>query len=422
MKRLTAVAVLMLCLNCFGQKDAVMDEKNPVNQQGTVSFVLHTDRHYQNGQNEQDFQQVLLELPGLGKSILQKSSYGIFLIFAWEKQSDHSGFYMLLSELPGPEQYVLQFTWDADKGFAEGYINGIPYRTEKFNDYAPWKVNGSATGFTVPAGPNKITDIKISSKYLGESELKKLIPESFTGKNSTALFEQETPAPVTVKKRKGRLLYTSSLGRKTDVKDWVLEGPGVLTFNDDKMILQSSIPNPPDGSTGHFNLWCPVAFPEKIVVEWEFQPLSDHGVCHLFFGAAGTKGENVFDPALPKRDGHFQQYINGAVKNYYIIYFSNRRLSRTTNFATTWLVKSVKPSLLTLGKVAVSPVQKKFHRMCLVKDGSHIQLLADGEVCLDYVDPGNERTGKVIGGGHISFRQMAVTKAAYRNFKVWELK
>lgn len=50
-----------------------------------------------------------------------------------------------------------------------------------------------------------------------------------------------------------------------------------------------------------------------------------------------------------------------------------------------------------------------------------IIIIVNGKVCLDFADPGSERWGPVLGGGRISFRQMAVTMAAYRDFNVWEI-
>ena len=211
------------------------------------------------------------------------------------------------------------------------------------------------------------------------------------------------------------------MNNKESMKGWVLEGPAVIDFADNSMIMRSQIPNPPDGSTGHFNYWCPEDFPSNIIVEWEFKPLSDKGVCHLFFSAMGQNGEDIFDPSLPERDGHYQAYINGVINNYFFIYFSNLRMMRTSNVATTWFNKSSKQSVLTLGQIGVTPGEKEFHKIRVIKDGAHMQIIVNGKVYLDYTDPGNERWGPVLGGGKISLRQMAVTMAAYRNFSVWEL-
>ncbi len=392
-----------------------------LSQQGYISFTLQTDTTYRNGGNEDPFSQVLFDLPGLGTCAFERSHYSIFLYFVWANQTKHNGFYILFDELPGPEEYHIQFTWDARRGLADGYVNGVSFRTEREKYYQPWEVKGSATQIDIPPGPNKISNVDILAEYLPGETVKQKVPNSLLGKTAHLTSPSKLSSRIDVSERRGSLLYESKMDSEDSIGDWILEGPGEINFENSKMIMRSQIPDPPDGSTGHFNIWCPADFPENIIVEWDFQPLSDVGVCHIYTAARGKNGEDIFDPSLPPRDGHFQQYINDAINNYYTIYFTNRRMMRTTNFATSWLVKSSNASVMTLGQTAVAPGDKRFHRMRLIKEGGHIQLFTDDKLCLDFTDPGNERWGEILGGGKISLRQMAVTVAAYRNFQVWEL-
>jgi len=324
--------------------------------------------------------------------------------------------------LPGPQKYAIQLTWDADQGLSDGYFNGTLFRKENTRYYRPWKVNGSATGFNVPEGQNRVTDVKVVSKFLPHGEVENQVPKELYGKQAHLLHLQNLATPLDVKSKKGKLLYASKLNNKAAIKDWVLEGPAEINFEDNSMIMSSQIPNPTDGSTGHFNFWCPEDFPGSFIAEWEFKPVNEQGCCHIFFSGKGLNGEDLFDPSIPKRDGHFSQYHSKAIENYYIIYFSNRRVLRTSNMATTWLCKANKLKLLVLGQIAVIPGVNEFFRMRLIKDGAHIQLQANDKTYLDFTDSGNERWGPVLDGGKISFRQMAVSVGAYRNFKVWELR
>lgn len=399
-----------------------MSKGSPVNQQGTVSFILHTSRMYENGYaTHESFSHKLLEIPGLASCTLERDYSGIFISMQWDSVGIHTGYYILLTELPGPENYHILFTWDAEQGLSDGYFNGFPFRMENSVYYEPWEVFGSGIQFNIPSGSNGVTDVVILNRYLSPKKAIELVPEELKGKHLDILGQRNLPQAIDITDRKGKLLYTSKMESRESMKGWVLEGPAVIDFADSSMIMRSQIPNPPDGSTGHFNYWCPEDFPSKIIIEWEFKPLSDKGVCHLFFAARGQNREDVFDPSLPERDGHFQQYINGTINNYYFIYFSNLRMMRTSNVATTWFSKSSKQSVLALGQIGVTPGDKKFHKIRMIKDGAHMQIILNGKVCLDYTDPGNERWGKVLGGGKISFRQMAVTIAAYRNFNVWKL-
>jgi hypothetical protein len=224
-----------------------------------------------------------------------------------------------------------------------------------------------------------------------------------------------------ISKKKGGIIYSSKMNNESSVMDWILEGPGIISFEDGKMIMRSEIPNPQDGATGHFNYWCPVEFPESFIAEWEYQPMSERGICLIFFATQGKNGEDIFLPTLPQRDGHFQPYVNDALMNYWIVFYSNHRRMRTTNMATTYLNKSSNSSLLSFGNIGIFPGSKEWHHLRLIKNGSHLQLLVNNKVCLDYIDPGSKRWGPVLKGGKISFRQMAVTVGAYRNFNVWKL-
>jgi hypothetical protein len=404
------------------ERDNGQSLDNPVKDSGAVSFILNTDKTYRNGSPEENFSQILLKLPGLATCLLQRDTSGIFITMQWDSGGTHTGYYILLTELPGPAKYHIQFTWDAEKGLSDGYFNGIPIRLENPLYCQRWEVKGTATRVYVPGGPNRVADVHVSNRYRPRDEAMTRVPKALKGKYDYLLGQKDLPPPMDIGGKKGKLLYSTRMDSEASMKDWVLEGPGIIDFVDNTTIMRSQIPNPPDGSTGHFNYWCPESFPDNIVVEWEFKPFTDKGVCHLFFAAKGQKGEDIFDSALPKRDGHFQQYINGVINNYYFIYFSNLDLMRTSNMATVWLAKSSKQSIMALGQIGITPGVKEFHRMRMIKEDAHMQLQVNGKVYLDFTDPGSERWGPVLGGGRISFRQMAVTMAAYRNFNVWELK
>jgi hypothetical protein len=408
--------------NCFSQTRSHEIGKNcPVGQKGTISFVLKTDKTYSNGSSVDNFSQTLIDLPGLGQCLFEQNYIAVSLALQWEKDETHIGFYIYMTEFPGPGEYSIIYTWDADQGLADGYFNGIPFRLEDVRFYEPWQMNGQSIRFDVPDGPIRVENVQIFAKYITKDEALELVPQVLVGKMAHVILNKDLPSPIEVRHRKGDLIYDSPLNTEESVKDWVLEGPGDISFNNKYMTMRSQIPDPPDGSTGHFNFWCPMDFPENMVVEWEMKPLTNLGVCHLFFAAKGQNGEDLFDPSLPERDGHYRQYHSGSINNYFMIYYSNLHNMRTTNAATTWIMKSNPPSLLSLGQIGVKPGTKKFHRIRLIKESGHIQLQVNGKVFHDFTDPGNDRWGTIYKDGKIGFRQMAVFAAAYRNFKVWEL-
>jgi len=74
----------------------------------------------------------------------------------------------------------------------------------------------------------------------------------------------------------------------------------------------------------HHVFWCPENFPDRFIAEWEAQNREpDAGLCIVFFAAKGEKGEDIFDPFLPKRDGTFKQYTQGKIISYHISYYAN---------------------------------------------------------------------------------------------------
>ncbi len=80
--------------------------------------------------------------------------------------------------------------------------------------------------------------------------------------------------------QKGVLIYENTLASKADVKDWIMEGPGVTEFKDGWMEMYSP------HEKFHHVFWCPKDFPGSFVAEWELQNLEpDAGLVIIFFSA-----------------------------------------------------------------------------------------------------------------------------------------
>ncbi len=395
--------------------------ETPISQTGTISFLLHTDKTYSNGIGQQDFEQQFVTLNGLASVFLQRTDLSVNIFFAWNKGDRVArGFHIEFTDLPGPETYCIQFSWDADKGISNGFMNGIPLRFEGVC-FAPWKVDGEATDYRISQGAIKVTDVNVHSGFTPPKELKKQVPESILGKGAHLLGQFDNYKSIDIKGRKGKILYASSFDSKASLNGWVLEGPGILEFGEGHTVMSSSKHHPETRQEGHFTFWCKKKFPESFVAEWEFKPIKENGLAIIFFAAAGANGEDIFDNSLPKRTGHYPQYTSQAINGYHIIYFSNLPLYQTGNIVTR-MRKANMFHDIAFGPIGVKPGFKYFHLIQLIKDRAHIQLKVNGKVYLDFIDPGTERWGPILGAGNIGFRQMAVSKGAYRNFKVWALK
>lgn len=213
---------------------------------------------------------------------------------------------------------------------------------------------------------------------------------------------------------KGNLIYNNSLSTKESIKDWVLEGPAKIEFQNNWLNLYS--PN----EEGHHVFWCPKDFPGNFIAEWEAQNQAiDAGLCIIFFCAKGLKGESIFDSLMPKRtSGIFTDYTKGAMNDYHISYYANGR--DNPNRETANLRKNKGFNLVQTGEIGIPVQSTAIHKMKLVKSGGKILLYIDDRKVIDWTDDG-VKYGKILEEGKIGFRQMQWTHFAYRNFKVWEI-
>lgn len=226
------------------------------------------------------------------------------------------------------------------------------------------------------------------------------------------LFSSVTAFPDTAgPAEKGRLIYQNRFAGQQDVKNWVMEGPGELKFKDGWMEMYSP------GKKWDHVFWCPEHFPGSFTAEWEMQNLdTSAGLVIIFFSANGDKGQDIFDPGLPKRDGTFKYYNRGQINEYHISYYSNN--PKDPDRSSTNLRKDPQFALLQTGPAGIPAASIAVHRIRLIKAGPRIILYADGRKVIDYTDDG-KTYGPAYAGGRIGFRQMRWTHFRYRNFRVW---
>lgn len=206
---------------------------------------------------------------------------------------------------------------------------------------------------------------------------------------------------------KGVLLYSNPMSAKDSMKGWIMEGPGEIEYKNGWMQMYSP------GGKGHHVLWCPQDFPANFIAEWQVQNLHpEAGLCIVFFGAQGIHREDIFAPALPKRDGKFKGYTNGAIHNYHISYYANGKNEPERETAN--LRKNPGFRKVQKGGSGIPAGSTAMHNIQLVKQNGHIQLFIDSRKIIDWQDK-----DEVWGSGKIGFRQMKWTRFAYRDFKVW---
>ncbi|MCP4899063.1 MAG: DUF1961 family protein [bacterium] len=404
-----------------GRGEYAVKLEQPISQQGFVSFILKTDKTYLNGKGSSQYSQPLLKLPGLASCFMTKTDFSVRLAFVWTQQDPFERSFQLdLPLLPGPESYLLQFTWDSERGYSEGYINGVPLRSGSAH-FEPFSLQGQAVEAIVPGGAIEVSEVTVLPSYLAQEEAKELVPTALRNKGFP-LWTPPQSDPGEIDQRKGELLYESNMSMPAAVDGWILEGPGIVSFEDQRLVLRSTNPNSPNRGEGHVNFWCPEDFPSSFVAEWEFEALSEHGLSIVFFSAKANNGLDIFDPSLPARNGSYPQYTTGAISNYHIIYSANLPLFQTGRPYSS--MRKGGPGFYEIahGPIAVAPGSKGVHKLRLMKDGDRIVLMNQSEVLIDFKDSANRRWGPALAGGKFAFRQMAVTVGAYRNLKVWALK
>ena len=214
--------------------------------------------------------------------------------------------------------------------------------------------------------------------------------------------------------KKGKLLYSNTLSKEEMMKEWIMEGEGSVAFINGWMELFSP------GEKYHHVYWCPVTFPGNFIAEWETQNLKiDAGLCIVFFSALGKNGEDIFNPAFPKRDGTFNQYTkSNALNCYHISYYANgrdkpgREISHLRKNSGFHLVYQENPGIPTRSEAV--------HQLKLIKNDARIVMYVDDRKIIDWVDDG-KKYGPVLQAGKIGFRQMQWTHFRYRNFKVYSI-
>lgn len=217
----------------------------------------------------------------------------------------------------------------------------------------------------------------------------------------------------------GKRLYFNPLASEGDVKDWRMEGRGKVTFADNRIHLENEL-DESLGDEANWVFWCPEDFPDRIMIEWEFYPIREPGLCMTFFAARGRDGSDLFDPGLPPRSGKYPEYHAGGIDALHLSYFRHKhpreRALRTCNLRKSYGFHMVAREADPLPPVedAIPPYQIR-----LVKHEEAVQFVIRDLPVLEWEDDGTTY-GPVYGGGKIGFRQMAPMKAAYANLSIHE--
>ncbi|MDC7294692.1 YesU family protein [Butyrivibrio sp. DSM 10294] len=215
-----------------------------------------------------------------------------------------------------------------------------------------------------------------------------------------------------------KIICNNPLSCEDDIKDFVLEGEVDISFSGGAMRLASKRPSS-EGQKANFVLWCPKVFPADIMIEWEFRPIREPGLAMLFFAAKPKNGPgSIFDGALLRRTGEYEQYHSGDLNTYHLSYFRRKEPSER-GFHTCNLRKSYGGFLVSQGADPIPDASENadWYNMRVVKRGSKVSFYINDLQIFDFYDDGMT-FGDLLTGGNIGFRQLSPMVAEYRNLKV----
>ena len=223
-----------------------------------------------------------------------------------------------------------------------------------------------------------------------------------------------------MEEHKELLIYENPLAEESDIRGFVMEGQAYISFQNGSMVMESAL-DPALGQKANFVMWCPEDFPDNIRVEWEFKPLTDRGLCILFFAAAGKNGCDLFDPSLSERTGEYPQYHSGDINAFHVSYFRRKEPDERA-LHTCNLRKSYGFHLVAQGADPIPDAvdATDFYRLKVIKNGNQVAFFVNDLQVFCYYDDGMTY-GPILGKGKIGFRQLAPLAAEYSNLKVYKI-
>ncbi len=249
------------------------------------------------------------------------------------------------------------------------------------------------------------------------------------------------------------LVYSWDFSSADDLKDWMMEGPGVACIQDGWLSLHSKyyqVANAwfeengepfsgfgedyydgveaamrddigdavnnyyVDGifRGGHLVYWNKFKTPDNYIIECDFRSLSENALHMLMFSCTGNEGQNVFDGELKKRWGVAAQYTKSDLYNYRISFFAPGR-------GTSNMRKCPGRRLTIKGEDFTLDNKLGTHHLKIVKYRDTVEWYIDSKCSFKFVD--NMEDGH-LKGGQTAIRLMAPAKGLYDNYRIYEIR
>ena len=213
-------------------------------------------------------------------------------------------------------------------------------------------------------------------------------------------------------------VYKNALASAADTAGFRLEGMAKVEFPNGRLRL-SSVLDPALGQAANYVYWCDEVFPQDALIEWDFTPLSQSGLCIMFFSARNCQGGSVFDAAL--RTGRYEQYHSGDINAFHVSYYRLVPIHKDGERLRTCNLRKSKGFHMTAqGGDPIPELQlcKPPFRISVLKHGPLVAFYIDRILSFTYYDDG-VTYGPLLGGGHAGFRQMSPMVGEYADLSVF---
>ncbi len=388
-----------------------IDLPRPVGPRGTVSLWLKLDQPVVNGPGVETDGGTVLELPGL--AALKLWWYHGYAGIVWEGVPGQPSLPLELPGIPAPQWVHMCYTWDADAGRLDGYLDGTPLRLPG-TGCAPWTAPATVESVQLHADRWTVAGLRVYDQWIDRDAALAAVPSIYRGALDHTLGAQPL-GQLDPETCRGATVFENPLDSPAAIADWRMEGPGKVEFHDGWMRMRSLEPDG-EGKEGHIVHWCDRDLPADFLLEFDVRIVGPRGLNIIFFCAKGRHGEDALDPSLSPRTGIFGHYTSGDLDCYHVSYYAhtpNSAGGRTTSN----LRKNHGFYLVDNGPIGIPPASQAIHHVALLKQGGTIRLGVDGRRVIDWHDDG-VHYGPLLGAGKIALRQMKWTVAEYRNLRV----
>jgi hypothetical protein len=204
-----------------------------------------------------------------------------------------------------------------------------------------------------------------------------------------------------------------------DLSNWRHEGRGVMKLDQEQAgVMRVECVGSSQGKAGA-QAFCLKSFPDRIAVEFDLKVLTRNGLVITFVAMKGAKGEDLFDPAFPKREGIFDDYVRNPRLVSYHVSVSRYGDDGVHTGVSNWR-RNPGLHLMKEGPDLCREINR-WYRIRIVKDGPHGQLGVDGKLAHEFTDPQTLPT-PLPADGKVGFRAIgSEVRLLVRNFRVTAL-